>query len=336
MRRFSYPEYTDDPILLALESVVSSMLMLGFVYTCIATIKSITTEKEHQVKVLGIQSELFHKSVINVRTTNTAATVGGLAWFLTYMPYSLLQMEYEDMSLTEKLLASLSFNTAMGYGFRVMIMHEGTGTGQHWYNLFKPATQDDTLTLGYIFLMFIVDSLIYMLITLYVEAVFPGDYGVPKPWYFPFQVFNGNKVAVDNLNLNMYEGQITVLLGHNGAGKTTTMSMLTGVYTPTSGTATVNGYDVARDSLGLCPQHNVLFDELTVREHLYFFGKLKGLSGKELEDEIRKYLQLLQLEPKEHKQSRTLSGGMKRKLAAGVALCGKSKVSASNLLSSSA
>ena len=79
----------------------------------------------------------------------------------------------------------------------------------------------------------------------------------------------------------MYEGQITALLGHNGAGKTTTMSVLTGLYTPTLGDAVINGYSILTDmdeirkSLGLCPQHNVLFDRLTVKEHLMLFGMLK-------------------------------------------------------------
>ena len=86
------------------------------------------------------------------------------------------------------------------------------------------------------------------------------------------------------MTLNMYEGQITVLLGHNGAGKTTTMSMLTGFFPPTSGTALVNGYDITtnisgvRQSLGLCPQHNILFDCLTVEEHLEFFAKVDTTS----------------------------------------------------------
>lgn len=68
----------------------------------------------------------------------------------------------------------------------------------------------------------------------------------------------------------MYSSQITVLLGHNGAGKTTTMSMLTGIYPPTNGTAVVNNFDIrsqiskVRRSLGLCPQHDVLYDNLTV------------------------------------------------------------------------
>lgn len=100
---------------------------------------------------------------------------------------------------------------------------------------------------------------------------------------------------MDELSLRMYEGQVTALLGHNGAGKSTTMSILTGLFPPTSGTAIVNGHNIrtnieaVRKSLGLCPQHNVLFDDLTVGEHMWFYGRLKGLEdGKELEAEIQR------------------------------------------------
>lgn len=118
------------------------------------------------------------------------------------------------------------------------------------------------------------------------------------------KVFSGEKMAVKDLSFNMFEGQITVLLGHNGAGKTTTMSMLTGMLTPTSGTAVVSGYNISKDmtkireSLGLCPQHNILFDDLTVDEHLYFYSKLKGLPKADIRKEIDTYIQLLDLVPK--------------------------------------
>lgn len=116
--------------------------------------------------------------------------------------------------------------------------------------------------------------------------------------------FSNKKVAIRDLNLNMYKGQITVLLGHNGAGKTTTMSILTGMITPSSGTAIVEGSDIrkdmpkVRDSFGLCPQHNILFDELTVSEHLYFYCCLKGLAKEAIQSEIDKYVTLLDLEAK--------------------------------------
>jgi ATP-binding cassette, subfamily A (ABC1), member 3 len=111
------------------------------------------------------------------------------------------------------------------------------------------------------------------------------------------------------------------------------MGMLTGLFPPTSGTVFINGHDIRTDmdsirgSLGLCPQHNVLFSELTVKEHIIFFAKLKGIKDKkEIEDQIKKYVNLLGLEPKMNAQSSTLSGGMKRKLSIGIALCGNSKI----------
>ena len=103
------------------------------------------------------------------------------------------------------------------------------------------------------------------------------------------------RVAVNNLNFKMYQNQVTSLLGHNGAGKTTTMSMLTGLIRPSTGTAYIEGFDIRnemgriRRSLGLCPQNNILFDSLTVEEHLKFYcavrhspppPKLKSLTKK--------------------------------------------------------
>ncbi|XP_072454014.1 phospholipid-transporting ATPase ABCA3-like isoform X2 [Notamacropus eugenii] len=143
---------------------------------------------------------------------------------------------------------------------------------------------------------------------------------------------NTTKAAVKDLTLNFYEGQITVLLGHNGAGKTTTLSMLTGMFPPTSGEAHICGYAISkniaqiRKSLGFCPQHDILFDYMTVSEHLYFYAGLKGLSRQECHEEIIRILNTLNLEEKRNTLSKHLSGGMKRKLSISIALIGKSKV----------
>ena len=121
----------------------------------------------------------------------------------------------------------------------------------------------------------------------------PSRYGFLL--FFFCQIYkDGNKVAVDGLSLNLYQGQITSFLGHNGAGKTTTMSVLTGLFPPTSGTAIVNGYDIRKDidlvrkSLGICPQYNVLFDNLTVSEHLWFYASLKGMPKEDIPAEVER------------------------------------------------
>jgi len=112
-----------------------------------------------------------------------------------------------------------------------------------------------------------------------------------------------------------------------------TIIIFTGLYAPTAGTAIMNGHDIRtnilaiRSSLGICPQHDVLFGELTVEEHLKFFSLLKGLNPLLLEGEINRMLIALGLDGKRHAQAQTLSGGMKRKLSVGIALCAGSKVS---------
>jgi ATP-binding cassette, subfamily A (ABC1), member 3 len=145
------------------------------------------------------------------------------------------------------------------------------------------------------------------------------------------KVFSG-KVAVNRVSLNMYKGQITVLLGHNGAGKTTTMNMITGIFPPSHGSAYVDGYNVrtqtrqARRSLSLCPQENIIYDELTVEQHLKLYAVLKDHPWEDVNKEIDKILKLVSLSDKKTTLSSNLSGGMKRKLALGIAMVGGSKI----------
>lgn len=137
--------------------------------------------------------------------------------------------------------------------------------------------------------------------------------------------------ALKGLSAKLYEDQITAFLGHNGAGKTTTMSIMTGFFPPTTGSVTIYGYDVRTDmdkirqDLGMCPQHNVLFDSLTVREHLWFYSRLKGIPVCEINDEIPGILTELGLEGKATVLPGALSGGMQRKLSIAMAFIGGSR-----------
>lgn len=144
----------------------------------------------------------------------------------------------------------------------------------------------------------------------------------------------GSKTAVDNLNLNFYEGHITSLLGPNGAGKTTTISMLTGLFGATAGTIFVYGKDIKTDlntvrkNMGVCMQHDVLFSYLTTKEHLLLYGSIKvpHWTKKQLHEEVKRTLKDTGLYSHRHKRVGTLSGGMKRKLSISIALIGGSRV----------
>jgi ATP-binding cassette subfamily A (ABC1) protein 3 len=153
-----------------------------------------------------------------------------------------------------------------------------------------------------------------------------------------FPTVNGSCVAaVDCLNLSLYNGQITCLLGHNGSGKSTTINMLTGAVTPTDGFTVVAGkhsmteMPEIRASLGACLQHNdYLFPRLTVQEHIHFFGRLKGiyctLSKQYADEKVDKAMHDVGLSEKSDCLAMHLSGGMQRKLCLAIAFCGDSKL----------
>ncbi|KAK3236394.1 hypothetical protein CYMTET_53464 [Cymbomonas tetramitiformis] len=138
--------------------------------------------------------------------------------------------------------------------------------------------------------------------------------------------------AVKGLDLDIHADQMTALLGHNGAGKTTTISMLTGMVAPTAGDCVVMGRSIrwdkhlARRNVGICPQHNVLFERITVREHLVIYGALKGVPANEMEAQVANWIDEIGLSDKALAYASSLSGGMKRKLQVGLAMIGDSKV----------
>ncbi|KAH8286341.1 hypothetical protein KR054_007221, partial [Drosophila jambulina] len=299
---------------------------------------------------------------------STASAVTIILWFITYIPYSFAFYNYDRLSLFRKLIIAFIFsNSALGFGFHIIMDFEGTGLGTTWSSMFQAVSVDDDITLFYVIMTLTMSALMYLSICLYVEQVFPGNYGIARKWNFflhlefwceskptsstvkkggggrrkrqvGIQLYNLQKTygrfkAVNGLNIRMYRDEITVLLGHNGAGKTTTLSMLTGILPPTAGTALINGYDIrtqldkARQSLGICPQNNVLFMKMSVRDHIIFFSKLKGVRGSEaVNREVSKYVGILGLEAKSLVAAENLSGGMKRKLSLCCAMCGSARV----------
>uniref|UniRef100_A0A3B3WR13 P-type phospholipid transporter n=1 Tax=Poecilia mexicana TaxID=48701 RepID=A0A3B3WR13_9TELE len=310
---------------------------------------------------------------------NLAAACGGLIFFLLYLPHSLCYAWRDVMGFGAKGGLSLLSCVAFGYGCENFSKYEEQGVGIQWHNIMRSPQEGDPYTFIISIAMMLADAVLYWVLTWYIENVFPGQYGIPKPWYFPFtssywcgmtpvaenspdlltdsgadvgyferpppsvkagvsirnlvKIYKtGKKLAVDGLSVDFYENQITSFLGHNGAGKTTTMSILTGLFPPTSGTALIHGYDIRTDIdsirkyLGMCPQHNVLFNELTVEEHIYFYARLKGLSRSEVDSEMDQMIKDVGLPHKRKDLAKNLSGGMQRKLSVAIAFVGGSKI----------
>jgi len=136
----------------------------------------------------------------------------------------------------------------------------------------------------------------------------------------------GDFTAVDGVTFRIRRGEIFGFLGPNGAGKTTTIRMLLGLLRPTSGHATVLGYDIVRQPdeirkrIGYMSQRFSLYQDLTVSENLDFYGRTYGVRGKRLEERKRFVIEMAGLVGRERELTRNLSGGWKQRLALGAAI----------------
>uniref|UniRef100_A0A8C3LPC5 P-type phospholipid transporter n=1 Tax=Chrysolophus pictus TaxID=9089 RepID=A0A8C3LPC5_CHRPC len=304
---------------------------------------------------------------------NLAAACSGVLYFTLYLPHIVCFVWQDRMTVNLKILASLLSQVAFGFGTEYLSRYEEQGLGLQWGNIRTSPLEGDEYSFLFSIKMMLFDAFLYGILSWYLDHVFPGDYGLPQPWYFPLQesywlgsrnpkqgsthylntfcepeptglipgvciqnlvkIFaNKPKPAVDRMNITFYEGQITAFLGHNGAGKTTTMSILTGLFPPTSGTVLIGGLDIQthmdsiRQRLGMCPQYNILFNHLTVAEHILFYSQLKGRSRDEAEQELEMMLEDMGLTHKRNEEAQNLSGGMQRKLSVAIAFVGEAKV----------
>uniref|UniRef100_A0A672SH32 P-type phospholipid transporter n=1 Tax=Sinocyclocheilus grahami TaxID=75366 RepID=A0A672SH32_SINGR len=319
---------------------------------------------------------------------NLAAACSGIIYFTLYLPHIFCFAWQDRITKEMKLAVSFLSPVAFGFGTEYLSRYEEQGLGLQWDNIHTSPLEGDEYSFFTSIHMMLLDAVIYAFLAWYLDNVFPGQYGIGRPFYFPLQpsywlnskqckhrekrermekerereeqlkmqeeiqqeeiqpgllmgvsvqdlvkVYSkSSRPAVDCFNMNFYEGQITSFLGHNGAGKTTTLSILTGLFPPTSGTAYIYGKDIRtemdaiRQSLGMCPQYNILFNHLTVEEHILFYSLLKGRDRNEAEKEVENMLEDLGLPHKRDEEAQNLSGGMQRKLSVAMAFVGGSKV----------
>ena len=130
----------------------------------------------------------------------------------------------------------------------------------------------------------------------------------------------GDFVAVDNITFDMKKGEIFGLLGPNGAGKSTTIRMLSTLTRPTKGTATIGGFDVVKQDnevrklIGIVSEKMIMYNRLTAKENLWFFGTLFGMPKDDLNKRIDELLELVQLTKWKKAQVGTFSTGMKQRM----------------------
>ena len=142
----------------------------------------------------------------------------------------------------------------------------------------------------------------------------------------------GPKLAVKDVTLAVEPNLTFGLLGPNGAGKTTLISILTGLYEASTGTARIAGFDIKTEIdqvykvVGICPQFDIQWDELTVGEHLYFYARLKGIIQSDEKRAVKYALESVALLSFENRLTKGLSGGERRRLSIAIALLGEPKV----------
>ncbi|KAF9294425.1 hypothetical protein BGZ88_003919 [Linnemannia elongata] len=244
-------------------------------------------------------------------------------------------------------------------------------------------------------IILVAESFLALLLTFYIDAVAPSEYGVQKPWHFPISsFFKKNNASADpesrlaahhnspshnddvleggdadvyterervqtkydpantpliiNNLYHCYRGKVEAalkgmsfgvetntvlgLLGPNGAGKSTMIHLLTGLYSPTSGTAHVAGANIRTDMstvharIGVCPQHDILWGDLTVADHLLFYARLRGIPPNLEKQAVEYAVASVSLTKFRDRQVKGLSGGEKRRVSIAIALLGDNRV----------
>ncbi|XP_038612933.1 ATP-binding cassette sub-family A member 9-like [Tachyglossus aculeatus] len=252
--------------------------------------------------------------------------------------------------------------------------------------VFDNDPQGDSSLMMATFVMLLLDTVLYMALTVYFDKLLPGDYGhrhsplfflkssfwspIPRSGRVVFEnennpihssdnsfepvspEFHGKEAiriknikkeykkksetveALQGFQLDIYEGQITAILGHSGAGKSTLLNILCGLLDPSEGSATIYNYSVTertdveeiRKITGVCPQFSVHLDSLTVKENLSLFAKIKGILPEEMEQEIQRVLMELEMKAIQDTRGSSLSDGQKRKLTFAIAILGDPQV----------
>lgn len=274
-----------------------------------------------------------------VSTFFSTASIGSVStvilFLMTYMPYILIITLDAVLSLWAKAATSLSFATAFCYVWRYIMRAELQQRPLTFANAFDGSLESNEFKFG--FIMICIDLILYAIIGYLCERFKSNEYKFHEIEKKDMDVNIGGALqnctkkydsseynALDNVSIIFRRDFITCLLGRNGAGKSTIIKLLTGQMTPTSGHVywpqnwdriTAHEYE---ERVGLCPQNNILIPNLTAKEHLELYVRIK-MNGKNETSEVQRIMKDLQFGEHENFYSQHLSGGFKRRLNVAIA-----------------
>ncbi|KFD55597.1 hypothetical protein M513_03649 [Trichuris suis] len=300
------------------------------------------------------------------KKASQAAIAGAAFYFILFLPYPAMLPYFPDLTYTQLCLSCLLPQVAFGWGCTIISSFEQAALSLHWYEMFVPTLTGDHFALSTVLIMLGIDTAIYLLVPWCIgrinrSRVKKAFHYLLHPLYcfrkvekcerrsvrqqrpssesavneekvnLPVgisivnltKVFNNGKEgkrALNNLNVQFYDGQIACL------------SIVCGLFPPSHGSVLIYGKQIVAWSnrmsqlIGYCPQYNVLFNDLTVKEHLYFYAGLKGVDSNVRDDDIEAILRETSLECKVNELASSLSGGMKRRLSIAIAFIGAANV----------
>uniref|UniRef100_A0A182SLQ4 ABC transporter domain-containing protein n=1 Tax=Anopheles maculatus TaxID=74869 RepID=A0A182SLQ4_9DIPT len=272
----------------------------------------------------------------------SSASIGSVSsvilFLITFLPYIIIISLGATLSTVAKFIANLSFSTAFCYAWRHVMRMELQHRGANFSSAFQGAIEDNDLKFG--ILMILLDAVIYFTIGyLYQclrkdETTFHTVKRVKLDKSIGADLRNvdvtyekGGKKVLSDVSITFRRDEVTCLLGRNGAGKSTIIKLLTGQVLPVEGDVHlpldydfISGIRNNAEKIGLCPQNDVLIPNLTAKEHLQLYARIKLTRG--FDTEVSRTLDNLKMGPYQHYRASDLSGGFKRRLCIAIAFLG--------------
>ena len=299
---------------------------------------------------LSCMSFIFMMTVLLTKPSS-GSVVSFLLFIVFLLPFIFIISMNEDVDDAIKVVSGMFLSSSFGFAFLYITRYEQQQQGLQWNYVTESPIDDDSFSYLHFLLLMLADTLLYLFIGVVITKMSRIDGSwtsskkksdisstledeiiegiVVKSLKKEFKMGKKTRIAVADLSISFKKGEITGLLGHNGAGKSTTMSMLIGMVEPDRGVIIYDGkkfdclMDTHRSMVGYCSQHGILYDNMTIEEHLHLYATLKSSEKSKVKEYINTLITKMDLEDKRDFKAKNLSEGLKRRLAICIAFSGK-------------